>query len=150
MTYDTNDNNINDHVSEQLNTFVQKTEIIQKNETELRIDILNSALNTANKIIAFNIEHENKKHHWRKVFMIFFCSLLAASFAVISTLLFMEKISDVQLTVLASSILAEIFAIVFFMVKYVHNDMYLKTFKTVTQKLLDYLIEDKGKKDNEE
>jgi len=36
------------------------------------------------------------------------------------------------------------------MIKYVHNDLYLETFKTVTQKLLDYLIQDKGGKGNNE
>jgi len=33
------------------------------------------------------------------------------------------------------------------LIKYVHNDLYLETFKTVTQKLLDYLIQDKGGKE---
>jgi len=141
--YDTD--KIAEQVEKQIDNFVSKDE---RTEKDLRKDILNSALKTANTINEFNMQLETKKHFWRKFFMIFFCSMLFVSFVAIVGLLICGKITDLQLGVLTSSMLAEIFAIVFFMVKYVHNDLYLETFKTVTQKLLDYLIQDKDNNDN--
>ena len=145
MDYKIDTDKITAQVEKQIEEFVSKRE---KSEKDLRKDILNSALKTANTINEFNMQLETKKHTWRKFFIIFFCILLSVSFGTIVILLIFGKISDLQLSVLTSSILAEIFAILFFMVKYVHNDLYLETFKTVTQKLLDYLIQDKDNNDN--
>ena len=145
MDYNIREDKITEKVEEQAGRYIP---VEARSEKELRIEILSHALNTANKIIGFNEKHEKQKHFWRKFFIISFCSLLLVSFMSMVVLLSMEKISDLQLGVLTGSVLAEIFAIIFFMIKYVHSDLYLDTFKTVTQNLLEYLIKDKEPRDD--
>ena len=145
MDYNIQVDKITEQVEEQSIKYIPKSE---KGEQELRIEILSHALKTANRIIDFNERHERQKHFWRKFFIISFCFLLLISFGIVVILLCLEKLSDLQLSVLIGNVIVEIFAIIFFMIKYVHNDLYLDTFKTVTQNLLDYLIRDKGEKEN--
>jgi len=145
LDYNIKKDKITEQVEEQSDSFVSENE---KNEQKIRIEILTHALNTANRIINFNEEHEKKKSFWRGFFIIFLCIILVSSLALAGIFLYIEKLSDFQLSILSGSILAEIFAMIFFMVKYVHNDLYLDTFTTVTQKLLDYLIQDKSPKED--
>jgi hypothetical protein len=132
---------IEEQIEEQSEKYIPKAE---KSEQEMRVDILAHALNTANRMIDFNEKHEVQKSKWRTIFIALFCVLLIVSFGVTVLLLFLGKLSDLQLSVLVVNLIIEVLAIIFFMIRYVHNDLYLDTFKTVTQKLLDYLIQDKG------
>jgi len=115
-------------------------------EEKLRIVILIESIEAARKIYVTNQEHEREKAIWRRFFIGLLSVLLLASLVYGGVLICRGEITDFQLSILAGSILAEIFSILFFMVKYVHTDLYLKTFKTVTSKLLDYLVQDKGGK----
>ena len=144
MDYNVKEDKIAEQVEKQSDSYISENDRI---EQELRIKILTHALETANKIINFNERHEKQKYFWRKFFIGFLCILLVCSLIFTGVFLYKEKLSDFQLSILAGSILAEIFAMIFFMIKYAHNDLYLDTFKTVTQNLLDYLIQDKDKKD---
>ena len=115
-------------------------------EEKLRVNILNESIESAKKIYETNQKHEKEKAIWRRFFICLLSGLLLASLIFGGILIYNERISDFQLSILAGSILAEIFSMLFFMIKYVHTDLYLETFKTVTQNLLDYLIQDKGGK----
>ena len=112
MDYKYQAGKIENQIEEQSGEYIPKTE---KSEQEMRVDILAHALNTANRMIDFNEKHEVQKSKWRKNFIILFCLLLIISFAFTVLLLFLGKLSDLQLTILVVNLIVEILAIIFFM-----------------------------------
>ena len=116
----------------------------EKTEAQLRADILVAAIDNAKKIYEVNQRHEEKKSKWRAFFIIAISIILFASLIFIGISLWKGKLSDVAISACFVNVFVNVFAILFFMIKYVHNDLYLETFKTTTQKLLDYLIQDKN------
>ncbi|MCL2874271.1 MAG: hypothetical protein FWE29_04985 [Defluviitaleaceae bacterium] len=122
-----------------------------KSESELKMQILQDSLSIANKIYKLNEEEENEKKKWRAEFIRFICWLLSITIAVAFVLLILDAIGCISIsTVLMISIftvvVAEICALLAFMVKYINNTQYLQSFETITHKLLDYLVKDKAAK----
>lgn len=117
-------------------------------EDKVRIEILLSAVKSADRVYDINTKNEHKKAFWRGFFIIFLSALLGVSLTAIGVMLFLEKLDTPALIACLSYVVANIVALLHYMVKYAHNDLYLETFKTVTQKLLDYLIEDKNSQRN--
>jgi len=137
---------INDQIQGQAELFVPE---IKESEQEVRVKILNKVSDFALEIMEINKAHEERKSAWRNFFILFLCSLLLLSITTAVILIVTEKISDYQLGVLVGIVIAELLSILVLMIKYVNNDLYLKTFKTVTEGLLDYLMQEKSKKDND-
>jgi len=161
LDYKFNEGKISSEIAKQAESVVPETitvdydggqelyaRITSLGEEQLRVNILGESIKSAKKIYETNQEHEKEKAIWRRVFIALTSCMLLASLVFGGILIWMDRISDFQLGVLGGSVLAELFSVLFFMIKYVHTDLYLKTFKTVTKSLLDYLIQDKGKKDD--
>ena len=125
----------------------------KKTEEEIRLDILETSSNNANNIYsAITKEEEDKRAHRHK-FINFFKTLLIWSLVVILILIILSScgILHIPLQVfvcLFVYIIANIFSILYIMVKYINNNQYLELFKTVTSTMLTYLIEDKQSKSN--
>jgi hypothetical protein len=118
-------------------------------EDALRVQILLAAIESSNNIYKLNQYNENSKRKWRKFFIVFCCVILVFSLIFVFKMIYLSAIKQVTLSTEALAamftyIIANLFSILFFMIKYVHNDKYLETFKIVTHKLLDYLIADKN------
>jgi hypothetical protein len=120
----------------------------KKTLDELHRDIIIKSSETANSISESIIKNEKSKNFWRVFFIIFFSVLLIFTLVVIFTLIYLDAngiiiISDAVIISLLTYVIANIFSILYFMVKYVNNSEYLKLFKNVTQKMLEYIIQHK-------
>ncbi|WP_369282174.1 hypothetical protein [Oscillibacter sp. GMB15532] len=120
-------------------------------ESDLRVKILLSALESSNSIYKLSLDNENTKKDWRKRFIIFSWTTLSLSLVAVFALVFLDSFKVIQVSPAAlvsifTYIIANLFTALFYMIRYVHNDQYLETFKVVTHKLLDYLLADKNGK----
>ena len=118
-------------------------------ENSIRMAILQSSLDNANDVYKQIIAEEKTKNIWRKFFILFFSILLAIALAFIGILTTLDSLGIVALSTelvvgIFAYIFADIFSIIYFMLKYINDPQYLKSFEATTHKLLDYLIQDKA------
>jgi len=118
------------------------------NQDELKLKILKDSLKIATEIYEFSQQEEKRKAKWREVFFKLLSILICITVAVVIALPFLEargvvNVPNVLLIGLFASIIAEIFALLGFMIRYINDSQYLESFKTITHKLLDYLVADK-------
>lgn len=130
-------------------TFAQKA----KTEEEVRLEILISSTENAASIYSAMLKEEESKGRWRTRFILFFSIMLVVATAFTGVLVYAIAVGKATvptelLIAIFTYIFANIFSILFFMVKYVSNNQHLETFNTVTKKLLDYLIQDKTTTEN--
>ena len=107
--------------------------------------MLLSAAESANIVCKKILEEEERKTIWRKYFIIFLSSLLVISvgfigFIIVSTSV---EVSDELIIALLVYIVANIFSLLYFMVKYITDNKYIDMYKTTYHKILDFLIQDK-------
>lgn len=118
-------------------------------DAEIRRRILQATLSSANSIYAEVARKEKSKNKWRAFFIVFCCLLLTLTLFFVGFIIIvngMGKLSVEKEIIIAllTYIVANFFTILIFMVKYVHSSQYLETFRTVTHKLLDYVLADKN------
>lgn len=118
-------------------------------DEELRRNILKTTLDRANSIYIDISNKEQSKNKWRTFFIVLCCSLLVISLILVFVLIFLsgQRMLYVEkeiIIALLTYIVANFFTILIFMIKYVHSSQYLETFRTVTYKLLDYVLADKN------
>ena len=121
----------------------------EKNEADLRIEILQFALDNANSIYKLSSKEESSKAKWRTFFILFFSGLLFITVTCTLVLLVVDAMGLVSVSTalvigIFTSIVAEIFSILHFTLKYINNTQYLESFSTISHKLLDYLVQDKA------
>jgi len=118
-------------------------------EESLRIEILKSSLERSIEIHKAIGETEKSKATQRTFFIGFFSKSLTYSLIFMALLIFLDSVCksvslSVEIVIAAfTTIIANIFAVLFFMVKYTNDSAYLKAFRTISHKLLDYLVNDK-------
>jgi hypothetical protein len=120
----------------------------RKLESEIKLDILESSSNHANKIYEFITQEEDEKKRRRGEFIKFFKHLLVISLLVILALIILDAANFIHIAkeifiCTFLYVIANIFTILFIMTKYINNSQYLDMFKAVTNTMLNYLIEDK-------
>jgi len=107
--------------------------------------MLQAIATSAEAIFAATMKEERSKKHWRNFFIILFNIFLVialTSFIVGIILDSTREDFNLSTEVVVGAfvyLLANIFAVINLMAKYVHNTQYLKIFKTVSTGLLDYL-----------
>ena len=121
----------------------------KETEQDVRIKAVNKIIDFAATVSEMNKSNEEEKEKWRKFFIRAFSVLFVISLIAVVGLSFYGELSDVQLGIFVSGLIAEIVAIIILMVKYSCNNMYLETFKTITDGLIKYLIETKEDKTTE-
>lgn len=124
-----------------------------KTEEEVRLEILISSTENAASIYSAMLKEEESKGRWRTRFILFFSLMLVVATVFTGVLVYAIAVGKATvptelLIAIFTYIFANIFSILFFMVKYVSNNQHLETFNTVTKKLLDYLIQDKTTTEN--
>ncbi len=121
----------------------------KKDEAKIRVEILDSTLDSANAIYKLVDKEEKSKAKWRTFFILSFSIMLFLSLIFISTMTVLDSIGMVVLSYelvigVFVNIFADIFSILYFMLKYINNSQYLESFRTTSHKLLDYLVQDKA------
>jgi len=127
----------------------QKLELDNNSERAIRLKMLITASDNANTIFTLVTDEEKLKIKWRKFFIVFFSILLVISILFVWVLIILNSknilyVSTQILMGLFVYIIANIFSILYFMLKYINNNQYLEMFKTVTHKMLDFLSENKN------
>lgn len=128
------------------------SEPVDKDTIKLRI--LEMSANNASHIYALMNKDEVAKEKERKSFFLFFKWLLAISLVFIAILIILNVLGKITLAIeiviaLFTYVIANIFAVIIIMAKYITQNAYLDTFKVVTHKLLDYLVDDKKANDED-
>lgn len=122
-----------------------------KSKEDIKLEILTSCANNSYLIYDKIKEEEDDKKINRKCFIYLFISLLFITLGLTFILIILKaiKIFDISDTIiigLLTYIIANIFTILIIIVRYVHDSKYLEMFNTVTQSMLNFLVEDKDKK----
>lgn len=132
----------------QWDTLNEKNDNKELSENDIRINILQSSVENANQIYQSMKAEEAKKSKSRSLCLFLFLFILGLSVVSTFVLVFLDCFNVIQLDIqvlitISTYIIANIFAILVTFVKYINNNQYLEMFKTVTHKLLDYLVADK-------
>lgn len=112
--------------------------------------ILSSAIRVSNKINESMITEEKAKRNMRIWLLVFLVLILMVSVAYVAWLIYQKGIGKIHISDgiiygFFTYIIAEVFAILRVMTKYISENMLLNTFGSVTQKLLDFLVNDDKK-----
>lgn len=145
------DTDSNDTVSSLLDASIESEKSARElpspihEQMTIKNQMLLSAAESANIVCKKILEEEERKTIWRKYFIIFLSSLLVISvgfigFIIVSTSV---EVSDELIIALLVYIVANIFSLLYFMVKYITDNKYIDMYKTTYHKILDFLIQDK-------
>lgn len=75
--------------------------------------------------------------------------MLALSIVFLGVLVVFDSIGQIKLSTeiivgIFAYLFADILAILYFMIQYINNSQYLQSFRDISHKMLDYLIQDKA------
>ena len=123
--------------------------IAKESENDVRVLILKSSIDNANTIYNLCREEERNKEKWRSHFIKFFSVLLVCTVIFLFTMIVLDGCGVIKLSTelvigIFVKLFADILAILYFMIQYINNSRTLESFKTISHKLLDYLIQDKA------
>lgn len=160
------DRNINDSFLDKVKKEEKEEKLLEKeydkdnsednkcaNKNDIQLSILENCASSRNDIYERMQKEEDDKSKQRLKFIKFFKNLLVISLIFIGTLISLDGFGIIELATemviaLFAYVIANIFSILFIMLKYVTKNNYLETFKVVTHKLLDYIVMDKESRDS--
>lgn len=110
-----------------------------------KLNMLVSAADCANKVADKILCEEAAKDQWREFFIIFLSVLLGISLLFIGYLILHKElgVSESLIISLLIYVVANVFSLLFFMVKYITSNKYMYMFKITYHKILDFIIQDK-------